>query len=243
MALSVLEKEENKIEESEYSRIKRNYAMLINPELKAGDLLGQKYEEQAAAQAQAMQNRAMQVQAMQAQIQAMKAQSVRTEEAVAAPAKPYLVENARADSQLFRADSAINLNRQMPVKLAQADNEDEENEDLRPTPTTIQYRTTNMQNTTEEGVIQNKSVEKRSILSKREKIIIAAVVGVFIMLFALIIINSAIISNISNDIEAFQSSLTVAKEELEEVNSQYNAFMENVAQTVEDFAKANGMVK
>ncbi len=240
----VLDREtEREIEESEYNRIKRNYSMLINPELKAGDLLGNKYDEQAAAQAQAMQARQMQMQAMQEQIAAMKMQNAAVENTVAVPEQPYLVQNARADSILFRADSEVNRNRmQQAEQMATEEDEDEENEDLRPTPATIQYRTAGVQKTEQEGVLQSAKPEKHSVLTKKEKIVIAVVVSVFVALFALIIINSAIISNISNEINSLESSLAVAKQEFAEVDGRYSSFIENIAKTVEEFAKANGMI-
>ncbi|MDE5729425.1 MAG: hypothetical protein K2I20_04545 [Clostridia bacterium] len=219
-------------DEEHNMRIKKNYAMLINPEMRLDDVLGRSVEEvKAAAPAEV---------APAAPVIAS---------APAAPViieKPYRVENARADSPLFRADNPINrriLNVQKQVAEAQPSVEEEENEDLRPTPTTIQYKTTGVQNTVEEGKIANIGAEKRTSLNKKEKIIIAVVVSVIVALFALIIINSAIISNLNNDLSSLQSSLTDVRGAYSGVDAQVSGFASNLLETVRGFAESNGMIK
>lgn len=171
----------------------------------------------------------------------------RTQE-VAAPAprdifaKPYLVENARADAAIFRADSPVN--RIVTVQpQAVAEDVEEENEDLRPTPTTIQYKTNGVKKTVEEGKIESTGAEKRAGLSKKEKIIIGVIVGVIVAMFALIIINSAILSGINADSSSLQSSLATVKGTYAGISDEINSYMENVLKDVADFAFANGMVK
>lgn len=202
--------------EDDIARIKRNYAMLINPETKLDDLLGRQSEETAAA-----------------------ADSVRRSER-----QIYRVENARADSALFRADSEINkrLNR-MSATENSSDSEEEENEDLRPTPTTIQYRTAGIRNTTEVGKINNAGVKKASILNKKEKIIIAIAVSVIIALFALVIINSAIISRLNSDINAVENSYDALKTTYSQVQENINSVTSELENRVIEYATANGMVK
>lgn len=219
-------------DEEHNMRIKKNYAMLINPEMRLDDVLGRSVEEvKAAAPAEV---------APAAPVIAS---------APAAPViieKPYRVENARADSPLFRADNPINrriLNVQKQVAEAQPSVEEEENEDLRPTPTTIQYKTTGVQNTVEEGKIANIGAEKRTSLNKKEKIIIAVVISVIVALFALIIINSAIISNLNNDLSSLQSSLTDVRGAYSGVDAQVSGFASNLLETVRGFAESNGMIK
>lgn len=214
-------------EEEHNARIKRNYAMLINPETKIDEMLGRN------------DTTAVVTEAPKAQVTPVAA-SVEIIER-----KPYFVENARADAAIFRADNPINrraLNMQ-PQADAVQDSEEEENEDLRPTLTTIQYRTTGVQNTVEEGKIENVGAEKRTGLKKKEKIIIAVVVSIIVALFALIIINSAIISNINNDISSLQSSLTTVKGTYAGVSDQINSFTANLIESVQEFARINGMVK
>jgi len=110
-------------DEEHNMRIKKNYAMLINPEMRLDDVLGRSVEEiKPAAPAEV-------------------APSVSVTPVIAsvpaAPSiieRPYRVENARADSPLFRADNPINqriLNVQKQVAEAQPSVEEEENEDLR----------------------------------------------------------------------------------------------------------------
>lgn len=201
-------------EEEHNARIKKNYAMLINPEFKIDEVLGRRVEERVAPEAAAVQ-------------------------------APYLVENARADAAIFRADSPVNMRQSLrqPVVAAQDSDEDEENEDLRPTPTTIQYKTCGVQTTVEEGKITNVGAEKRTGLAKKEKVIIAVVVSVIIALFALIIINSAIISGINSDLDSLQSSLTTVKGTYAGVSDQINSYTENISKSIEEFARLNGMIK
>lgn len=202
--------------EDDIARIKRNYAMLINPETKLDELLGRKSEETAVA-----------------------SDSVRRSEK-----QIYRVENARADSALFRADSEINkrLNR-MSATDNSVDSEEEENEDLRPTPTTIQYRTAGVKNTTEVGKIQNAGVKKASILNKKEKIIIAIAVSVIIALFALVIINSAIISRLNSDINAVENSYDALRSTYSQIQENINSVTSELENRVIEYATSNGMVK
>lgn len=216
-------------DEEHNMRIKKNYAMLINPEMRLDDVLGRTVEEvRAEAPAEVV---------PASPVQASDARAILFE-------RPYLVDNARADSPIFRADNPINqriLNVQRQVAEAQPV-EEEENEDLVPTPTTRQYKS-GVQNTVEEGRIANIGAEKRTGLSKKEKIIIAVVVSVIIALFALIIINSAIISGLNNDLSSLQSSLTDVRGTYYSVNGQVSGFANNILETVREFAESNGMIK
>lgn len=146
-----------------------------------------------------------------------------------APAQEvYTVKNARADADIFRADSAVNrISAQAPAE--------EENEDLRPTPTTIQYQTISADGTaiagrsraTHEGEISRTADEGKSIrLTKRDKIVLGVIVGLILAVFVLIIVNSAVISNLNSDIEYFEGRVEGARAaqsqvaaELEELTS------------------------
>lgn len=173
-------------DEAHNARIRDNFARLINPENKIEDLF---------AQATAAEKASASVQAEQMDL------------------RPYLVENARADAAIFRADNAVNrisdsvsVSANASAVVEQA--EEEENEDLRPTKTTIQYRTI--------GVNDNRKVKETAekhgqILGKREKIIIATFVGLVVVLFSLVIINSAIIANFESDIAAIQNGIDTVK--------------------------------
>lgn len=204
-------------DEEHNARIKRNYAMLINPDTDINEMLGKS-------------------EVAEAEITPVKDIFAN---------KPYLVENARADAEIFRADSPVNqrvMNIQ-PQIVAEQSTEEEENEDLRPTSTTIQYKTQGAQKTVEEGKIENVGAEKRTSLSKKEKIIIAVVVGVIVALFALIIINSAIISNINNDISSLQSSLTTAKGAYAGVSDEISSVFSDIKENIEFLAFGHGMYK
>ena len=160
--------------------------------------------------------------------------------------RPYLVKNARADADIFRADSVINRRLEEAAEPAEriimsVETEEEENEDLRPTQTTIQYKTSGVKRTVEAGKITNGNAQKRG-LTKKDKIILATVVTVIIALFILIIVNSAVISNIGKDISYLQSSLASAKTAYTNVNSDMQAYRENLPEIVENFALRKGMV-
>lgn len=199
---------------SHNSRIKANYERLINPESTVKDVFNNE-----------------------------PVQSKGVEEPVAEQ-KPFWVENARADSDLFRVDSIIN-NRQAE-KYADAEpateQDEEENEDLRPSEETFKYRTI-----AETKVVVNDKVNKKqasaSRFSKRDKIIMAVAIVVIIALFALVIINSAVLSNLNSEVSNLQYDLAVAQENYSEAETNSKAFWDNVEQTVADFARQNGMSK
>lgn len=186
-------------DEAHNARIKDNYARLINPDNKIEDIFAQSY------------------------VAAPEAVPVRREAAEPVEVKPYLVENARADADIFRADSAINRASAVADVAAVASStvtdtvgavtvvdqaEEDENEDLRPTKTTIQYRTVGE---TDKTAKQETAEKRGQVLGKKEKIIIATFVSLVIVLFSLVIINSAIIANFESDIAAIQNGIQTVK--------------------------------
>ncbi len=156
----------------------------------------------------------------------------------------YLVENARADAEIFRADSPINR-RVVDVQPVYAEQtEEEEDEELRPTPTTMQYKTYGIASASEEGKINTRSTsEKSKIFSKKEKIAIAVVISVIVAMFVLIIVNSAILSGISSDMSSLQSSLTDIKASYASVSDEVNDYLANAVKNAEQFAILSGLIK
>ena len=155
----------------------------------------------------------------------------------------YLVRNARADADIFRADSA--LNRRVAIRSAvTVQGDEEENEDLRPTQTTIQYRTSEVKKTVEEGKIGIRQESKKLSLTKKDKIIIAVALSVIVALFVLIIVNSAVISNLNSEVSALQNTLTETQNVYVETNAAKQAYLEedNIREVVKDFAEENGMI-
>ena len=155
----------------------------------------------------------------------------------------YLVRNARADADIFRADSA--LNRRAAIRSAvTVQGDEEENEDLRPTLETIKYRTENKSKIVIDDKISNKK-SRLSKLSKRDIIIIAATALVVLALFILVVINSAVLSNINNEIDYLQSDLAIAREDYNEALKIKEDYLEenNISQIVNQFAAEMGMVK
>ncbi len=232
MAVAVVEREQinsvgalKKADEAHNARIKNNYAMLINPDTKIDDLLCR--EEASVAAAVPAVNFAPAAPAREAYV-----------------SRPYLVENARADSILFRADSPINRRENAVAQVnAQAECDDEDNEDLRPTATTIQYKTAVADKSATEGKISNHGAEKRVKLNKKEKIIVAVVVGVIVALLALIIINAAYISNLNSEISSLQSSLTDVTRAYSGISGQVRDFEAGIMDKVEEFARFHNMIK
>lgn len=159
---------EYEAEDEHNARIKENYARLINPNNKIEDVFNV-------------------------------ATPVKEEAAVAQPVQvePYLVQNARADAAIFRADNPIN---QRFVADATVVNEDD-SEDLRPTAATIQYRTVDCVAEPEE------QTSERFKLSKKQKTTIIALAAVIVSLIVLIIINSTVIANLNADIANLNSNI------------------------------------
>ena len=157
---------------------------------------------------------------------------------------PIWVENARADSDLFRVDSMINSRQAQATKEAEKEQEqeDEENEDLRPSEETFKYRTV-AKNTV---VVEDKTADKQvktNKFSKRDKIVMVVALLVIVALFVLVIINSAVLSNLNREVSSLQNDLVVAQENYEEILESKEIYFENIEDTVADFAEQNGMSK
>lgn len=187
-------------EEEHNARIRDRYARLINPENKIEDVFD-RTEEKAVAPAVAP--------------------------APVRQAEPYRVVNARADADIFRADSAINIRRAQMAESKPVEtvvSVEEENEDLRPTPTTIQYRTVDIKKE------ENVSTEKKTgfVLGKREKIIIAVFVAVVVALITLVIVNATIISNLNAEIAAVQENIAGVRNETIRVNEQAGNIVKDI---------------
>ena len=194
-------------EERHNARIRINYARLINPDTTVGDIIEKETEAKQLVQEPVIEQ------------------------------KPYLVENARADADIFRADSLINR-RQEEVNEEQ---EEEENEDLRPSAETFKYKQ-GASKVIVEDKISNKQA-KVSRLSKRDKIIMAVALLVIVALFILVIVNSAVLKNLNNEVSYLENDLVAAQESYDEVVESSNNYFEKIEEKVVDFARKNGMSK
>ncbi len=196
-------------DECHNSRIKVNYAKLINPDTTVGDVIPKEPVRQQQM-----------------------AEPVRIQ-------KPFLVEDARAKSEIFRADSAINSRH---TEVAQA--EEEDNEDLRPTAETIKYKSGSVSKFVVEDKISNKHTPA-SKMKKRDKIFLAVAVLVIVALFVLVIINSAVLTNLNSEVSYLQSNLETVKESYAEVLEDKGAYFdsENLMRIVSEFAQKLGMIK
>lgn len=179
----------------------------------------------------------------------------------------YVVKNARANADIFRADSPVNrpaqayaatpaqayeAARAMAAANAAPATEEEENEDLRPTPTTIQYQTIGADGTViinsaartmQEGEVARPAEREEPAkisLTKRDKVIIGVIVSLILAVFVLIIVNSAIISGLNSEIAAYEGMVS-------DVQSQYAAVAEDLEEltsydNIYNFAIENGWI-
>lgn len=226
-------KQGNVEDELHNSRIRNAYQQLINPETKLSDLRSATPVQQAPEQV---------VQAYAPAQQVIEP---------VAPVQPEIrfVEGARTDADLFRADSAINRRvtfvqtEANPVMAVQQSASEEENEDSMPTVTTMQYNAVNKESDIE-GMLVNRSEEKQHIrLTKRDKVVIAVVVSIIVALFALIIVNSVIISGLNSDLGSLQTSLNSARGTYESVMGEIAEYQSNFDETLRALAESLGMIR
>lgn len=264
------------------ARMKDNLARLLNPEYKIKDVVASidtdgsqviksaapaaDVSAQPAAPAQLYEANgiiARRAPAQQEYGQPVQSAPVYQQPAQSAAQPVYMVKNARANADIFRADSPVNRPAQAyaptpaqayaaarSMAAAQAAPAvmpaEEESDDLRPTATTIQYQTISADGTAiagrtrtmQEGEIarpaEREESESKINLTKRDKIIIGVIVGLILAVFVLIIVNSAIISNLNSDISQLEGMADTARaayesaySEVENVTSYENVY--NVA--------------
>lgn len=264
------------------ARMKDNLARLLNPEYKIKDVVASidtdgsqviksaapaaDVSAQPAAPAQLYEANgiiARRAPAQQEYVQPVQSAPVYQQPAQSAAQPVYMVKNARANADIFRADSPVNRPAQAyaptpaqayaaarSMAAAQAAPAvmpaEEESDDLRPTATTIQYQTISADGTAiagrtrtmQEGEIarpaEREESESKINLTKRDKIIIGVIVGLILAVFVLIIVNSAIISNLNSDISQLEGMADTARaayesaySEVENVTSYENVY--NVA--------------
>lgn len=236
VATPVLErkKESTQVEDELHnSRIRNAYQQLINPETKLSDLRSATPVQQAPEQV----------------IQAYAPAQQVIEPIVTVQPEVRFVGGARTDAELFRADSAINRRvtfvqtEAIPVVAVQQNVSEEENEDSMPTRTTMQYNVVNKESDVE-GTIVNRGEEKQHIsLTKRDKVVIAVVVSVIVALFALIIVNSVIISGLNSDLGSLQTSLNSARGAYESVTGEIADYQSNFDETLRALAESLGMIR
>lgn len=203
-------------DECHNARIRDNYQRLINPDYSIHDVFNGMRQEDT--------------------VQPLMQATVKEE-------KPYLVENARANASIFRADSPINQVKIAPAQeiVAEAEVEEEENDDLRPTITTRQYQTVGVAQP-EQHVKSTIAVASQSaiVIGKKERIIIGAVIAVILALLTLVIANSAIIANLNSELAVLENSLFDVQGLFADVSGQIEGALDMT--NVIDFANASGMI-
>lgn len=181
-------------EEEHNARIKDTYAKLINPENKIEDVFKRAQAETPVVEEKPVVRRSI------------------------TGGHAYKVESARTNADVFRADSAINAKKQEIAQMQTAETTvaaEEESEDLRPTPTTIQYQTIG-----KTGVKRAEATQRKGfVFGKREKIIVAVFVAVVVALLTLVIINATVISNLNAEIASVQNSITTVRGAIAGVNN------------------------
>ena len=241
------------------ARMKDNLARLLNPEYKIKDVVASidtdgaqvvkaaepvaEVTAQPAAPAQLYEANgiiARRAPVQQEYVQPAQSAPQYSQNVQSAAQPVYVVKNARANADIFRADSPVNRPAQAyaptpaqayaaarSIAAAQAapavQPAEEESDDLRPTPTTIQYQTISADGTAiagrtrtmQEGEIARPAERDESAskinLTKRDKIIIGVIVGLILAVFVLIIVNSAIISNLNSDITQLEGMADTAR--------------------------------
>lgn len=225
-------------EQEHNARISRNYAAIIDPSKKIDEILNRRQPVVEASEPATDYAPINMPEPVQAPVY---------EQSTAPVFTPELVTGARADADIFRADSEVNRHLFAPVQDVEEESTEEENEDLKPTPTTIQYRTLGVKEDVEASrKIENKPAATRQVhlnLSKRDKIIVAVVVSVVVALFVLIIINSAVLSGLNRDVTSLQSSLTTVKGAFEGIKDEISPYLNISEQELNDFAILKGWVK
>lgn len=193
------------------SRISENYQKLINPELtRAEEIMGESEPQPAPVYDSA-----------EAYARAT-LYPEREQEA------PQFVHH-RVDGDIFRADSAINARAQAPVQevarpayapayeeQAPAYEENpyaEENEDLTPTATTIQYRT-DLYAEERPAAAEGK---KRFAMTAKGKLLMAVYAVVVAVVLALIIINTSVLRTLDDSVAAREAELNAALARAEQV--------------------------
>lgn len=248
VATPVLEKRIQDYEDEMHNAlIKERYAKLVNPENNIKDLRSVEAEYSESQPAAPVTETFAQTQKSVFEQQVEPVYQAPAAEMHTYNAEPYLAPSGRADGEIFHVDSELNRRIRAEQTLASApqqpEAEEEENEDLRPTQTTIQYKTEGVKRDHEEGATVSTHETRHLSLSKRDKIAIAAVVIVIVALFALIIVNSAIISGINNELSNLQATLNTARGAYSSVSDQIAEYTFNLEDTVKALAERLGMIK
>jgi cell division protein FtsL len=149
-------------------------------------------------------------------------QAVQAEQPLYTPQMPSVSFNARSDATIFRADNPVNAVKDQAVAASAANFvqpvtpfEEEENEDLIPTMTTRQYRSRQAKEKEQEK-------SKGFTLSKKEKVIVGCFIGLVVLLFTVIIINSAIISGLNSGIGKLQNTYEAMEENYQQLTEELN---------------------
>ena len=219
------------------ARISENYQKLINPDFKSA--------EEIAVEAPVFMP---QQQAQSAFMPERQAESAYVQQPAAAP------ERARV-SDIFRADSPIRsagLDFAEPTvyaEPAEAPSEPvqefapqeqfyaEETEDLRPTATTIQYRSDLFEN--EKQTVSEE--KKRYSLTAKGKLLMAVYALVVVVILALIIVNTSVLRTLDQDVAAQEARLSEVMAEQSDVQSYIDEITSD--DYIISWAEDNGFVR
>lgn len=182
-------------------------------------------------------------------------QAAPVQQAAPAQAAPSF-EHHRVTADIFRADSAINAQtayaepapayEQAPAyqeaaytapayeQAPAADVYEEESADLKPTATTIQYRT-DLYRDEQQAAVE----EKRGALTAKGKLLMAIYAIVVVVVMALIIVNTSVLKTLDGEMAAREAQLGEVLARYESVQSDIE--VAKSAETIRAWGEANGM--
>ena len=239
------------------SKIPENYQKLINPDYHSAEDFGDgmRAEEQQpvyASQEEYAMATLYPERAQEQPVQQVAAQPVQAQAQQAAPS----FEHHRVTADLFRADSAINAKTAYAEPAAPAFEEqapafaeapayeaqqapayepyEEENADLTPTATTIQYRTELYRDEQQSAV-----EEKKGALTAKGKLLMAIYAIVVVVVLALIIVNTSVLKTLDGEMAAREAQLSEAVARYESLQSDIEVAKSK--DTIRNWGESHGM--
>lgn len=235
------------------SKIPENYQKLINPDYQsAEDFDGMRAEEQQPVYA-------TQEEYAMATLYPERTQEQPAQQAAPQPVQPQQAapnfEHHRVTADLFRADSAINAKTAYAEPAAPAFEQapafaeapayeaqqapayepyEEENADLTPTATTIQYRT-ELYRDEQQSTVE----EKKGALTAKGKLLMAIYAIVVVVVLALIIVNTSVLKTLDGEMAAREAQLSEAVARYESLQNDIEVAKSE--ETIRNWGESHGM--
>lgn len=221
------------------SKISENYQKLINPDYRGADDIADSRAAESAQPVFATQEEYAMATLYPERLQEQGQEQLQEQQQTA----PRF-EHHRVTSDLFRADSPMNSQtayaepalQSAPVYEEQGYAEEIESADLKPTETTIQYRTDLYR---EEK--QTVTEERKGALSAKGKLLMAIYAIVVVVVLALIIVNTSVLRTLDSEMALKEAQLSASIARYEEVLE--NVEIATSEDTILAWGEANGMYK